>query len=101
MSLSSPQLRRFVRRALVDATAAAAPDPRRLASAYNALSGRLRQRLQPLFGTTAVNALVARAGHVAVVEFPWLAEAIGKDGGNFSADGLTTVHGVEAGGLEE
>ena len=42
------------------------------ARAFEALCGSLRGRLQPLFGAAAVQALFARALHLARVEFPWL-----------------------------
>jgi hypothetical protein len=86
MSLSSPHLRHFVTRALVDASGVAEPDPSQLAAAFNSQCIRLRQRLQPLFGTTAVAALFARAVQVATVEFPWLVEVVPKNGDPCSAD---------------
>lgn len=99
MILSSPQLRRSVRRALVEATGVAQPDRSQLASAFNTLCERLRQRLQPLFGTTAVTALFARALQVTTVEFPWLKESVGKDG--CSTDIPAGVQGVQMDRLEE
>ena len=99
MSLSSPQLRRFVRRALVDAIGAAEPDRTRLASAFNTLCERLRQRLQPLFGTAAVDALFARALQVRTAEFPWLKESVGKEG--CSTDVVAAVREVPMDRLEE
>jgi hypothetical protein len=86
MILSSPQLRRFVRRTLVEATGTKALDRQQIASAFNTLCERLRQRLQPLFGASAVTALFARALHVATAEFPWLADVIGNNGGGCSAN---------------
>jgi hypothetical protein len=79
MTLSSPELRRFVQRALVDASGTVSPDHAQLASAFNALCEQLRTRLQPLFGTAASTALFARALHVATQEFPWLPDVITKD----------------------
>jgi hypothetical protein len=76
---SPPSLRRFVRRALVDATGAAAPDRAELASAFDLLCERLRRQLKPLFGATAVNALFVRAVHVAAAEYPWLRELSPSD----------------------
>src|SRR5258708_225305 len=86
MILSSPQLRRFVRRRLGEARGGKTLDRPQLASAFNTLCDRLQQRLQPLFGTSAVTALFARALHVATVEFPWLADVIGKNGDGCSAN---------------
>ena len=100
MILSSPQLRRFVRRTLVEAAGAEALDRPQLASSFNSLCNRLRQRLQPLFGTSAVTALFARALHVATAEFPWLADVIGKNGDGCSAN-IITVPQVEMASLED
>jgi len=100
MILSSPQLRRFVRRTLVEATGAKAIDRPQLASAFNTLCERLRRRLQPLFGTSAVTALFARALHVATAEFPWLADVIGKHGDGCSANIITGPE-VEMASLED
>jgi hypothetical protein len=72
MSLRSPSLRRFVRRALVDATGTSPPDRAQLAAAFDTLCGRLRERLQPVFGGVAIDALFGRAVHVATTEYPWL-----------------------------
>jgi hypothetical protein len=101
MTLSAPHLRRFVKRALVDATGAADPDPSQLASAFNALCSRLRERLQPLFGTTAVTTLFARALHVATLEFQWLGEVVGKDRDGCSADVAASQREVDRGDLED
>ena len=60
---------------------------------------RLRQKLQSLFGTTAVNALFARALHVTAVEFPWLNESVGQDG--CSTDVIAAVREVPMDRLEE
>jgi hypothetical protein len=76
MSLSSPSLRRFVERALIDATGTPSPDTTQLAAAFDRLCARLHQGLQPLFGKTAVDALFARAVHVTTAEFPWVRELI-------------------------
>src|SRR5436190_17801565 len=100
MILSSPQLRRFVRRTLVEAAGAKALDRPPLASAFNTLCERLRERLQPLFGTTAVTALFARALHLATLEFPWLADVIGTTGNGCDAN-LITRPEVEMASLEE
>jgi hypothetical protein len=74
MPLSSPDLRRFVRRALADVIAFAAPTPTQIASAFDLLCEQLRAQLQPLFGATAISALFARGHYLAAAEFAWLAE---------------------------
>jgi hypothetical protein len=76
MTLSPRSLRRFVRRALVDATGAAAPDRAQVAAAFDLLCEHLNRQLKPLFGATAVNALFVRAVHVASAEFSWLPEVL-------------------------
>jgi hypothetical protein len=91
MSLSSPRVRRFVVHALVGATGEAAPDRAQLASAFDVLCERLRARLHPLFGPTAIAALFARALHVATAEFPWLSSAVPRDGERCSLEGLERV----------
>jgi hypothetical protein len=102
MSLSSPKLRRFVRRALVGATGQTAPDKAQLASSFDFLCERLRARLHPLFGPTAIAALFARALHVATAEFPWLADAVPKDGERCSSEGFERVVGeIERDAIEE
>jgi len=101
MPSSSPQFRRLVRRALVEKTGAASSDRPRLASAFNTLCERLRQRLQPLFGAAAVAALFARAVHVATSEFPWLAEVIGKNGDGCSPDAIARIQGVDMETVED
>jgi hypothetical protein len=68
-------LRRFVRRTLVDAVGSPEPSRARLAQAFDTLCTRLRARLQPVFGSVAVDALFGRAVHVAATEFPWLRDA--------------------------
>ena len=101
MTLSSPSLRRFVRRALVDTTGGAAPDRVQLASAFDVLSERLRQRLQTLFGTKAATALFVRARHVATAEFPWLAHVVPKHGDHHSINGAKTLEAVDLATVEE
>ncbi len=91
MSLSSPSLRRFVHRALVDATGTPSPDAAQLAAAFDLLCGRLHQQLQPLFGKTAVDALFARTLHVAAAEFPWIRELIPRGQDSCVADALATL----------
>jgi hypothetical protein len=101
MALTSPQLRSLVRRALLEQTGTASSDRPRLASAFNTLCEHLRQRLQALFGRTAVDALFARAVHVAASEFPWLKDVIGKHGDGCSADAIATMQGVDMEHVEE
>jgi hypothetical protein len=95
MPLHSPSLRRFVRRALVDATGVAEPDRAQLASAFDTLCQRLRDRLQPLFGTAAVAALYVRSVHVATGEYPWLHELAGNGQGSCSIDGIATLGSLD------
>jgi hypothetical protein len=101
MTLSPPSLRRFVRRALVDATGAASPDRAQLASAFDLLCERLRRQLQPLFGTTAVNALYVRAVHVATGEFSWLREIVSNGQEPCVSDRIASVEALEIDALEE
>jgi hypothetical protein len=101
MTLSPPSLRRFVRRALVDATAAGPPDPAQLASAFDLLCERLRRQLQPLFGTRAVNALFVRALHVAIAEFSWLRDIVRNDQDPCVSDRIASVGQLEIDTLEE
>jgi hypothetical protein len=92
MPLHSPSLRRFVKRALVDATGVPDPGRAELGRACDILCQRLRDHLLPLFGTTAVDALFARSAHVAAGEFPWLAELGRKGNGSCSIDAFA-AHG--------
>jgi hypothetical protein len=102
MPLSSPALRRFVKQALADAAGHTAPDETRLASAFDLLCERLRARLHPLFGPTAIRALFARALHVATAEFAWLAEVLPKDAERCAVNGIERVSGeVERHVLED
>jgi hypothetical protein len=94
MALSSPQLRRFVKYALVAATGQTAPDQSQLASSFDLLCERLRARLHPLFGPTAIAALFARAVHVATAEFFWLGDVVPRDGERCSLEGLDRVSGT-------
>jgi hypothetical protein len=97
MSAPSPELRRFVRRALVDATGVAAPDSAALATAFTALCDRLHRRLQPLFGTAAVETLFARALHLAASEFPWLVDVVAMNGAGCAVRQTPTVDSPEDG----
>jgi len=101
MPLSPPSLRRFVRRALVDATGVAAPDRGQIASAFDSLSERLRGQLQPVFGTVAVGALFVRAVQVAAQEFPWLRTLVPTDGHSSQVDRMADLAALEIHTLEE
>jgi hypothetical protein len=92
MTLTSPQLQRFVRRALVDTTGVPAPSVTQVASAFDSLCRRLRARLQPLFGSVAITALFGRSLHLAAAEFPWLRELVPA---NTERCALETVPDVE------
>ena len=101
MTLSPPTLRRFVRRALVDATGAALPDQAQLASAFDLMCARLHRQLQTLFGSTAVDALFLRALHVATVDFPWLREVVGNGGDPCATGRMASVETFESDTLQE
>ena len=101
MTLSSPSLRRFVRRALVDAAGAGPLGPTQLAAAFDALCGRLHRQLLPLFGTTGVDALFERAVHVAAREFPWLGELVRNGKDPCVADRIGALGEIEVNTLEE
>jgi hypothetical protein len=91
MSTNSPKLRQFVRHALVAATGVTTPNLAQLASAFDLLCDRLRTRLHPMFGTTAVSALFARAHRRATSEFPWVADILPEGGERCSLDGLEVI----------
>jgi hypothetical protein len=91
MPLSSPKLRRFVHQALTGVAGASVPSRAQLASSFDVLCDRLRARLHPLFGPTAIAALFVRALHVATAEFPWLADVVAEDGERCSLEGLERV----------
>jgi hypothetical protein len=101
MTLSTPSLRRFVRRALVAATATAARKPRQLAAAFDDLCERLQHQLIPLFGTTAVNALFVRAVHVANTDFPWLGDLLRNGQKTCAAEGIASLDQIDTDTLEE
>jgi hypothetical protein len=94
MTLSAPNLRRFVRRALVAASGQTAPDKAQLASSFDLLCERLRTRLHPLFGPSSVSALFARALHLATAEFGWVADIVPKGGERCSLEALERVAGA-------
>jgi hypothetical protein len=100
MPLSSSNLRRFVRHALMDASGTESPTHEQLAVAFDARSEQLRARLQPLFGAAAITALFARALHVATMEFPWLREVIAKDPNFRSVNGMPDS-ALQTGSFEE
>jgi hypothetical protein len=101
MTPGSPSLRRFVRRALVDATGEPQPDPAQLASAFDTLCQRLRERLQPVFGSAAVSALFVRSVHVAAAEFPWIRDAWPNNEGRCAVENLGSVERLDVSTLEE
>jgi hypothetical protein len=102
MSLSSPKLRRFVKHALAAATGSPTPDRTQLASSFDVLCEGLRVRLDPLFGSVAVDALFARALHVATAEFAWLADVVPTGGERCLPEGLQRVSGaIERDALED
>jgi hypothetical protein len=101
MPLHSSSLRRFVRRALVDATGVPKPDRAQLASAFATLSQRLRGRLQSWFGTTAISALFARSVHLAAGEYPWVAGIVADAEESFSVERIATLETVDANTVEE
>ena len=101
MSLPSDSLRRFVKRTLVDAAGTAQPDHAQLASAFETLCRRPRDRLQPLFGTAAVNALFLRSVHIASVEFPWLGGTLAKNMDSCSVNGNTTLANLDVNTVHE
>jgi hypothetical protein len=101
MTLTSPPLRRFARRVLVDATGVPSPNPAQLASAFDDLCGRLRRRLLPLFGTAAVTALLVRALHVTAAEFPWLSDLVRRNQDPCAAELVAAAGSLEIAALEE
>ena len=101
MPLHSPSLRRFVRRALVDATGIADPDRAQLASAFDTLCERLRDRLQSLFGTAAVAGLFERSVHVATGEYPWLGELARNGQDACAVDAIATLGSVDVDTLHD
>lgn len=101
MTLSSPPLRRFVRRALLDATGAADPDRAQLASAFGTLCDSLFERLEPVFGTAAVSALFARSVHVATSEFAWLADVLSKTPTSCAVEGNGSFDRLDVSALAE
>jgi hypothetical protein len=91
MPLSSPKLQRFVEHALMSVGGDAVAGRAELASAFDVLCDRLRARLHPVFGPTAIAALFVRAHYVATAEFPWLANVVPNDGERCSLEGLERV----------
>ena len=77
-----------MRDALVTATGVSRPDRAQLAAAFDLRCEQLRTRLGPLFGTTAISALFARALALSTMEFPWLAHVVPNDGARCSLDAL-------------
>jgi hypothetical protein len=93
MPLTTPQLRRFVRRTLVTAAGANRPTHAQLGAAFDLLCHGLTGQLQPLFGGAAVAALFARAHHLTATEFPWLGDVIPAGGGQCSPHKLEAAAG--------
>jgi hypothetical protein len=91
MSLSSPTLRRFVKHALISGSDVPSPSVEQLAASFNQRCGQLRVRLQPIFGSAAIDALFARALRVAATEYPWLSKVIPEGTDGCSVDSVTRV----------
>jgi hypothetical protein len=79
----------------------AGPDRAQLASAFDTLCQRLRDRLQPLFGTAAVAALYVRSVQVATGEYPWLHELARNGHGSCSIDGTATLGNLDVDTLHD
>src|SRR3954468_7746169 len=94
-------IRRFVMRALVDATGAPSPDRAQLAAAFDTLCGSFRDRLQPLFGSTAVNAPFTRAMHLATADFAWLDGIAATLQDPCAVDRMPGFEGLDLGVLHE
>jgi hypothetical protein len=101
MATHPSSLRRFVKRALVDQTGVAEPDRAQLASAFDTLCQRLRERLQTLFGATAVAALFVRSVHVAASEYPWLGDTVSTGLDPCSADRVAALRSLDVDTLHE
>jgi hypothetical protein len=101
MPLHPSSLRRFVRRALVDTAGVADPDRPRLAAAFDALCQRLRNQLDPLFGTAAVGALFMRSVHVATIEHPWLGELVPNAKNVCAVERVAVLDNLQVSGLDE
>jgi hypothetical protein len=95
MTLSPSELRHHVRGVIVEASGADPLDRAQLGVVFSSLSERLRKALRPLFGGAAVNALSARALHLATSEFPWLPEVLDKNGEIFSAGAIVKIQNVD------
>jgi hypothetical protein len=101
MPLQSPSLRRFVTRALLDTMGAGEPDRTRLASAFNTLAQQLRDRLKPLFGLTAVDALFVRSVHVASAEHRWLGALLANGRDLTSVDQVASFNNLDLNTLRD
>ena len=101
MSLSSSQLERFVRLVLVDAAGGAEADRSRLASGFISLRERLRQALEPPFGSIIVTELFTRGLSDAAADFPWLSEVVRKNGHEYSANAAAAIQHVDVSRLED
>lgn len=67
------------------------PSQRQVFAAFNALCDQLAAPLERLFGATAVDALFARALHLASIEFPALNTVIAKNARRCAIDGPDTA----------
>ena len=101
MPLHLSSLRRFVRRALLDTAGVAEPDRAHLATAFDALCQRLRNQLDPLFGTAAVEALFVRSVHVATTDHPWLGELVPQGKDVCAVERVALLDHLEANTLQE
>lgn len=100
MALNSPSVRRFVKRAIIDETRTASPSREQVAAAFGTLCTRFRGRLQPLFGSTAVDTLFLRAVYLATAEFKWLDRVVPKTQDLCAVDRIPSVDVLELGVLE-
>jgi hypothetical protein len=101
MATHSPSLRRFVKRALVEQAGVAEPDRAQLASAFDTLCQRLRDRLQALFGATAVTALFVQSVHLAAREYPWLGDTGSKGQDPCLAERIAALGSLDVDTLHE
>jgi len=101
MALNSSSVRRFVKRAIIDETRTASPSREQLAAAFGTLCSRFRDRLQPLFGSTAVDTLFLRAVYLATAEYRWLDRVVPKTQDPCAVDRTASVGVLETGVLEE
>jgi hypothetical protein len=101
MSLNSDHLQRFVRLVLVEAAGGVEANRSQFASGFISLRERLRQHLEPPFGSIVVTELFTRALSGAAADFPWLSEVIGKNGHEYSANAVAAIQHVDVSRLED